>query len=125
LQLSDGLDLIATGAAVRRIRRMRQVGRFGDKLFPPTYPTQNNNDRLRHGFEFRQTISGSRRCVMIDSLRSQANRMENALSHLGVQRRLDFLLTAVDFSDRNDLAVIGTVDLLLKSALPEEAEDRG
>ncbi len=112
MQFSDWLDLIATGAAVRRIRRMQPAGGIGDKLFPPTYPPQNKNDNPRHVFEFRQTGSGSQRCVLIDSVQSQANRLEEALSQLRLQGRLGFPVIAVDFSASDDLADIGTVDTL-------------
>ena len=112
MQLGDWLDLVATGAAIRRVRRMQPAGGIGDKLFPPTYPPQNKNDSPRHVFEFRQTGSGRQQCVLIDSVQSQANRLEEALRDLRLQGRLGFPVIAVDFSASDDLTDIGTVDTL-------------
>jgi CRISPR-associated protein Csb1 len=112
VQFSDWLDLVAAGAAIRRVRQMQPAGGIGDKLFPPTYPPENKNDSPRHVFEFRQTKSGKQQCVLIDSVQSQANRLEEALSKLRAQKRLGFPVIAVDFSASDDLADIGTIDTL-------------
>ena len=107
------LDIVQHAAAIRRIRRMQPAGGIGDKLFPPTYPGEGpGNSSPRHVFEFRRIGSGNVQCVLIDSVQSQANRLEDALSQLRAQGQLNFPVVAVDFSASNDLADIGTVDTL-------------
>ncbi len=66
-------------AAIRAIRRLQPVGGPGDKIFPPTYPGDRNNDPPRHVFERRRINGQNVLCVLIDSVQSQANRLEEAL----------------------------------------------
>ena len=66
-------------AAFRRISRLQPIGGRGDKLLPPTYPGARNNDPPRHVFERRRIGDEDVWCVLIDSVQSQANRLEEAL----------------------------------------------
>ena len=66
-------------AAFRRIRRLQPVGGAGDKIFPPTYPGARDTDPPRHVFERRRIEGGETWCVLLDSVQSQANRLEEAL----------------------------------------------
>ena len=70
---------ISAGAAFRRISRLQPIGGRGDKLFPPTYPGERNNDPPRHVLERRRIDGVEVWCVLIDSVQSQANRLEEAL----------------------------------------------
>ena len=73
---------IADHAAFRRVQRLQPVGGIGDKLFPPTYPPPPGARRdapPRHVFERRRVNGGEVWCVLIDSVQSQANRLEEAL----------------------------------------------
>ena len=72
-------DAVITGAAFRRISRLQPIGGRGDKIFPPTYPGERNNDPPRHVFERRRIDGQDVWCVLIDSVQSQANRLEEAL----------------------------------------------
>ncbi len=72
-------DAVGTAAAFRRINRLQPVGGRGDKIFPPTYPGKRNNDPPRHVFERRKIDREEVWCVLIDSVQSQANRLEEAL----------------------------------------------
>ena len=72
-------DAVAADAAIRRVRRLQPVGGQGDKIFPPTYPAERNNEPPRHVFERRRIGDGELWCVLIDSVQSQANRLEEAL----------------------------------------------
>jgi CRISPR-associated protein Csb1 len=72
-------DAIAQDAAIRRIQRLQPAGGPGDKIFPPTYPGERTNDPARHLFETRRIDGVDVRCVLIDSVQSQANRLEDAL----------------------------------------------
>jgi CRISPR-associated protein Csb1 len=107
---------VATDAAIRRIRRLQPAGGPGDKIFPPTYPGEGNTP-ARHVFETRRINGQDVRCVLIDSVQSQANRLEEAL--LGAHRsgRIQLPLIEVDFTsqevrgeDLSDLGVITSLD---------------
>ncbi len=79
IDFQDLNDAISKGAAFRRISRLQPIGGRGDKLFPPTYPGERNNDPPRHVFERRRIGEREVWCVLIDSVQSQANRLEEAL----------------------------------------------
>ena len=89
----------ATGehAAIRRIQRLQPVGGVGDKLFPPTYPADRDGDPPRHVFERRRVDDREVWCVLIDSVQSQANRMEEALLAAAREDAILLPYVVVDF----------------------------
>ena len=96
----DLANAIARDAAVRRIQRLQPAGGVGDKLFPPTYPPPQGsppNDPPRHVFERRLIDGESVWTVLIDSVQSQANRLEEALL-LAARDGLKLPYVTVDFS---------------------------
>lgn len=77
--------MVKEDAALRRRQRLQPVGGKGDKIFPPTYPGEGrNNPPPRHVFERRRLGDKEAWCVLVDSVQSQANRLEESL--LGVIR---------------------------------------
>lgn len=98
-------------AALRRVRRMQPAGGTGDKLFPPTYPGARNTDPARHVFERRRVGGSDVLCVLIDSVQSQANRLEEALREAKESGELAFPAIAVDFS-KSDVSDIGRITTL-------------
>ena len=100
LTASSLIGAIAEHAAFRRIRRLQPVGGAGDKLFPPTYPPSagaRRNAPPRHVFERRRVNDGEVWCVLIDSVQSQANRLEEALLAAAEQGRIQVPYVTVDF----------------------------
>ncbi|MFO1288836.1 MAG: type I-U CRISPR-associated RAMP protein Csb1/Cas7u [Rubrivivax sp.] len=76
----DDLDrALAEDAALRRRQVLQPVGGKGDKIFPPTYPGEGKNVPPRHVFERRRVGDGEVWCVLVDSVQSQANRLEECL----------------------------------------------
>ena len=75
------IEAVGQDAALRRVRRLQPVGGVGDKIFPPTYPPERSgrNDPPRHVFERRRLNGKEVWCVLVDSVQSQANRLEQAL----------------------------------------------
>lgn len=71
--------MIAEDAALRRRQRLQPVGGRGDKIFPPTYPGEGRNSPPRHVYERRRLDDGEAWCVLVDSVQSQANRLEECL----------------------------------------------
>ena len=85
-------------AAIRRIRRMQPAGGVGDKLFPPTYPPKREGPP-RHVFERRRLDDREVWCVLIDSVQSQANRMEEALLAASAEEAIPLPYVTVDFRE--------------------------
>lgn len=86
MKLSALTDSVAGDAACRRRQRLQPVGGPGDKVFPPTHPGKNQGEPPVHVTEQRRVFNadGTLRdaavdCVLIDSVQSQANRLEEAL----------------------------------------------
>ncbi|HFA59192.1 MAG TPA: type I-U CRISPR-associated protein Cas7, partial [Rhodospirillales bacterium] len=79
IDLAGLRDAVREDAAVRRIRHLAPAGGPGDKVFPPTYP---DNGGPTHVFEERMFGGERKSCVLLDSVQSQANRMELALREL-------------------------------------------
>ena len=100
LTLSSLIEAIANHAAFRRVQRLQPVGGVGDKLFPPTYPPPRDAGRdapPRHVFERRRVNGGDVWCVLIDSVQSQANRLEEALLTAAEQGGIRIPYVTVDF----------------------------
>ena len=98
IEFSDLRDAVSQGAAFRRIRTLQPVGGQGDKIFPPTYPGERNNDPPRHVFERRRIEGEDVWCVLVDSVQSQANRMEEALLAAAEEGSVQIPYVTVDFS---------------------------
>ena len=83
-----------TAAAFRCVTTYQPAGGPGDKVFPPTYEGGKYATEERIDPE-----TGERRpCVLLDSVQSQANRMELALleAHRDDQVRLPLLVARFD-----------------------------
>jgi len=73
-------QMVADDAAIRRRQRLQPVGGQGDKIFPPTYPGAVRGDPPQHVYEVRNIAGDMVWCVLVDSVQSQANRLEESLS---------------------------------------------
>jgi len=79
LDLATLHEAVASKAAIRRRQRLQPVGGQGDKIFPPTYPGEGRNSQPRHVYERRRLNGSETWCVLVDSVQSQANRLEECL----------------------------------------------
>ena len=89
-----------TAAAFRCRRRLQPAGGPGDKVFPPTYKDKES-EKVVYAVEKRR-IPGRNEpvtCVLLDSVQSQANRMELALQEAVDAGRIKLPLVVVDFSE--------------------------
>ena len=98
IEFSDLKDAVSKDAAFRRIRTLQPVGAQGDKIFPPTYPGERKDDPPRHVFEQRRIDGEDVWCVLVDSVQSQANRMEEALLAATEAGSVQIPYVTVDFS---------------------------
>ena len=96
--------MIAEDAALRRRQMLQSVGGKGDKIFPPTYPPSDEAKRAnrsappRHVYERRRLNGQEVWCVLIDSVQSQANRLEECLLE-AIHDHIPIPHVVVDFSD--------------------------
>ena len=92
-------DSVEKDAAIRRVQRLQPAGGPGDKIFPPTYPGDGTNAPPRHVSEIRRIEGQNVECVLIDSVQSQANRLEEALLAASSEGLIELPMIAVDFAD--------------------------
>ena len=114
------------GVALRVRQRLQPAGGPGDKVFPPTYATGER--ALKYAGETRRVDGADVPCVLLDSVASQANRMEEALLRAWEDGILDFPVVGVDFTGEEGLKDVGTVTALqaphrLADAILRDATD--
>lgn len=95
-------------AAIRRRQRLQPVGGKGDKIFPPTYP---DGSGPVHVFERRRIDGREVFCVLIDSVQSQANRLEESLLKAVRAEAIELPYLEVDFSE-SGLPDVGSITSL-------------
>jgi CRISPR-associated protein Csb1 len=86
--------------AIRGRAVLEPAGGPGDKVFPPSHSVAENEKRAgaKYAFETRRRNGSEVSCVLIDSVQSQANRMEEALQALWVDQKLTLPVIEVDLS---------------------------
>ena len=87
-------DMVAKGAALRRRQRLQPVGGRGDKVFPPTFKGAVYAMEQRRVQGRDEPVN----CVLLDSVQSQANRMELALQEALDMGKIKIPLLEVDFT---------------------------
>jgi CRISPR-associated protein Csb1 len=97
--------------AVRAVRRLNPAGGPGDKVFPPTYGVDDREDH-KYCTETRRIGGSNVETVTLDSVQSQANRMEQALLEAWRRKELNFPVVAVDFSGESGLEDLGQITTL-------------
>ncbi len=90
--------------AIRRVTILQPAGGKGDKVFPPTYVKEGRAE-TKYAIEHRKVPGRTEpvTCVLLDSVASQANRMEEALLDGHRRQELPFPLVEVDFSKEPEL----------------------
>lgn len=86
--------------AIRGAATLEPAGGPGDKIFPPTHAVDDKNKKpgAKYAFETRRIGGQDVTCVLIDSVQSQANRMEEALQALWADKEIALPVVSVDFS---------------------------
>lgn len=97
-------DVVAKASAIRLRQRLLPEGGSGDKVFPPTFAGGV------YCWEQRRIDGASVPCVLLDSVASQANRLEEALSELVSRGQLELPRFEVTFG--GDLTDLGTISTL-------------
>ena len=87
-----------SAAAFRCRRRLQPAGGEGDKVFPPTFAGAVYAIEQRRVPGREESVT----CVLLDSVQSQANRMELALQEAIDAEKITMPLLVVDFSEHYD-----------------------
>ncbi len=101
LSMETLVDFVAGDAvAIRGTATLEPAGGPGDKIFPPTHAVDDRNKKpgAKYAFETRRIDGHDATCVLIDSVQSQANRMEEALQALWSDGGIALPVVSVDFS---------------------------
>ncbi len=96
--------------AIRCLTTLDPAGGPGSKVFPPTYST--NDRELKYAVEERILDGQKVPVVLLDSVASQANRMEEALLSAWQRDELPFPVVGVDFSKESELEDLGNITTL-------------
>lgn len=94
LSLETLEQAVASGAAFRCRRRLQPAGGEGDKVFPPTFAGAVYAIEQRRVPGRPEPVT----CVVLDTVQSQANRMEEALQEAVDANAIPLPLIEVDFS---------------------------
>jgi CRISPR-associated protein Csb1 len=98
----ENLEKLVAGdaVAIRGTATLEPAGGPGDKIFPPTHAVDDRNKKpgAKYAFETRRIDGHDVTCVLIDSVQSQANRMEEALESLWADGSIALPVVSVDFS---------------------------
>lgn len=97
-----------TAAAMRCRVTLQPAGGHGDKVFPPTYAGAKYAVEKRRVPNEKEPVV----CVLLDSVQSQANRMEEALQEAFDRGRIKLPILAVEFPREGLLDDIGTITSL-------------
>ena len=94
-KLVDGEAVAIRGRAL-----LDPAGGPGDKVFPPSHSIDKGETSpgAKYAFEVRRRDGIDVQCVLLDSVQSRANRMEDALQSLWQERRLTLPVIEVDMS---------------------------
>lgn len=103
MSLQELRDAVSGAAvAIRGKATLQPAGGPGDKVFPPTHSVSDRNPPpgARYAREKRRLAGGEVvDCVLLDSVQSQANRMEEALQALWAAKRITLPVISVNFTD--------------------------
>jgi CRISPR-associated protein Csb1 len=99
-KLRDAVD--GASVAVRAVVPLEPAGGATDKVFPPTY-IKEGRSQTKYAMEKRMVEGREVTTVLLDSVASQANRMEEALLGGWSRGELRFPVVQVDFSQTEGL----------------------
>jgi CRISPR-associated protein Csb1 len=107
-------------AAIRRVTRMEALG---EKIFPPTYEGGEYATEQRQVLNPKDETVQTVETVLLDSVQSQANRMETALLRAYDGGRLKMPLLAVDFKGDGSDPILSEIGRLTALEAPHRMCD--
>lgn len=111
LNLETLTQSVENDAGFRRRQRLQPIGGPGSTVFPPTYPGEGRDPKPRHVFERRRMNGADIWSVLLDSVQSAANRVEEALLEEATAGRIKLPYLVVDFT-KTSVPEIGRITSL-------------
>jgi len=108
-ELTTAVD--GASPAIRSVTKLEPAGGPGDKIFPPTYIKEGRAE-TKYAFEKRKMDGELVDTVLLDSVASQANRMEEALLEGWRRGDLAIPVVHVDFQHQEGLEDLDTISSL-------------
>ena len=108
MDITSFTNIVDNSNAIRRIRKLYPIGGDGSYISPPTY--LNAKNKPAHVFETRRLGGQDVHCVLLDSVQSQANRLEEALSN--ANSSIPIPNVYVDFTECDGIGDIGKISSL-------------
>jgi CRISPR-associated protein Csb1 len=90
---------VCTHNAIRRVMRLQPAAGQGDTIFPSTYPGDLKDAGPMHALQVMRIGAKDVHCVIIDSVQSQANRLELALMSSVCAGTVTIPHLEIDFSE--------------------------
>jgi CRISPR-associated protein Csb1 len=100
MKLSDLQNAVRTAVAIRCRTRLQPAAGPGTKVFPPTHAGGVYATEIRRIPDDSPSGTRESQCVLLDSVQSQANRIEDALQLAIDQGELSLPLIVVNFGDQ-------------------------
>lgn len=100
-----------TAVAIRSFTKLLPAGGQADKVFPPTY-VKEKQSTTKYAMETRRVDGRDVETVLLDSVASQANRIEEALLEGWRREELRFPVIVVDFSGASGIEDLGEITSL-------------
>jgi CRISPR-associated protein Csb1 len=97
--------------AIRAVTKLMPAGGTGDKVFPPTYMKEGRAE-TKYAMENRKVDGRDVMTVLLDSVASQANRIEEALLERWRRGEIAIPVIAVDFTGEKELEDLGQITSL-------------
>lgn len=97
--------------AIRVVTRLLPAGGAHDKVFPPTY-MKEKQQTTKYAMETRKVDGRDVQTVLLDSVASQANRLEEALLEAWRRHELQLPVISVDFRQVEELSDLGEITSL-------------
>lgn len=97
--------------AIRAVTKLMPAGGAGDKVFPPTYVKEGRAE-TKYAMESRKVDGRDVPTVLLDSVASQANRLEEALLEGWQRGEFAIPVIAVDFTGEDELQDLGQITSL-------------
>ncbi|HRX82917.1 MAG TPA: type I-U CRISPR-associated RAMP protein Csb1/Cas7u, partial [Pirellulaceae bacterium] len=108
ISLQQLTEAARNAAAIRTRTTLQPAGGDGDKVFPPTYLGSKYAEEVRIDPETGAEV----KCVLLDSVQSQANRMEDALQAAVDSEQISLPLLVVDFGEAELIDEVGRISSL-------------
>lgn len=131
LTLAELNAAVAGGAvAIRALTRLEPAGGSGDKIFPPTY-VKEGRSQTKYAMEERILEGRKVQTVLLDSVASQANRIEESLLEGWRRGELKFPVVSVDFSeveglqDLEQITALQAPHRIADAILRDSVDDKG